>query len=111
MVPGFPPTGPSAAPLAGLAAGAWGVERPAGGRLLLPPAPISASWLVIQWRTSNSIRRFGLPGVLNSYAALRTFGVSWSSSNMKWPPMADTFVGKPTPRPQRAGGAATMIAE
>ena len=60
-----------------------------------------ASWLVIQWRTSNVIIFFTPPS-LNSKLALRSLGVSWSSSNMKWPPMALTLVGYFTPRPQRA---------
>ena len=39
---------------------------------------------------------FAVP-LSNSKAAVRVFGVSWSSSNMKWPPMALTLVGYFTP--------------
>ena len=56
------------------------------------PRRMPASWLVIQWRTSNSIIFF-LPPSSNSKVAVSVFGVSWSSSNMKWPPMALTLVG------------------
>ena len=38
----------------------------------------------------------------NKNIAINTFGVCWSSLNMTWPPIAQTFVGSVTPRPQRA---------
>ena len=41
-------------------------------------------------------------GRSNSKAQFSVFGVSWSSSNMKWPPTAETRFGKLTPSPQRA---------
>ena len=43
-----------------------------------------------------------LAAVVEFEVAVSVFGVSWSSSNMKWPPMALTLVGYFTPSPQRA---------
>src|SRR3989442_1153268 len=80
------------------------VVSPAAGTPLAPqaPAPISASWFVIQCRTSSSIILRLPPGASKQKLAFKVLGVSWSSSNMKCPPMADTDTGKPTPKPQRA---------
>ncbi len=59
---------------------------------LLPRSRMVASRFDIQWRTSNSII-LRLPLSSNSKAQFSVLGVSWSSSNMKWPPMALTFIG------------------
>ena len=65
-----------------------------------------ASLLLIQWRTSKT-SIFFLPPSSNSKVATCVFGVSWSSSNMKCPPIELIFVGYLTPSSdaRRAAGA------
>jgi hypothetical protein len=64
-------------------------------------SPMPASLLVIQWRTSNT-SSFFRPASSNSNVATRVFGVSWSSSNMKCPPVELMRVGYFTPSAMRA---------